>query len=178
MKHFAKLALSGALMLVSVPSMAEMITHGSLELHDAWTRAMPPGARAGGGFMVIKNTGSEADRLVGGTSPNAGRIEIHEMAVINDIMKMRPVEGGLVIAAGASVELKPGGYHVMFLDVPKSFVEGETVTVTLDFAKAGSIEVKMPVMAIGTGARMHMHQGKGMMQGMGGMQGMSGMQGQ
>ncbi len=171
MKHFAKLALAGTLMLVSVPVLADMVTHGSLELHDPWTRAMPPGARAGGGFLVIRNTGTEADRLVGGKSPAAGRVEIHEMAVVDDIMKMRPVAGGLEIAAGASVELKPGSYHVMFLDVRKSFVEGETVTVTLDFMKAGSVEVKMPVKSIGTGARMHMHQGKGMMKGMGGMQG-------
>ena len=185
----ARLALAVSLLLSCEAAFAETITHGTLELKDPWARAMPPGARAGGGFMVITNGGKQADRLVGGSSPRAGRVEIHEMKVVDDIMKMRQLPDGLEIPAGGSVELKPGSFHVMFLDVGKSFTEGETIPVTLDFAKAGSITIDMPVKSIAAGAHMkmkmqgkmkHMNgmQGMGGMQGMQGMGGMQGMQGQ
>ncbi|MEZ5841213.1 MAG: copper chaperone PCu(A)C [Hyphomicrobiales bacterium] len=160
-------------------------------MEDPWSRAMPPGARAGAGFLKVTNTGTESDRLVGGSTTAAGRVEIHEMAVTDNIMKMRLVDGGLEIPPGGSVELKPGSYHVMFLDVPSSFVEGSTLAVTLKFAKAGEVAIDIPVKSIGEGARMHMNMGHGMGMGgmmgmgmagmgmgMGGMGGMSGMQGQ
>lgn len=118
---------------------------GDLELTGAWARAMLPGQPAGGGYLVIANKGDEADRLVAASSPAAGKVEIHTMAVIDNVMTMRPVEGGLEIPAGGIVELKPGGFHIMFMQVPQPFAAGGEVSVTLEFEKAGKIELVMPV---------------------------------
>lgn len=119
-----------------------------IEVSAAWARAMLAGQKAAGAYMTLTNTGVEADRLVGGSSPAAGKVEVHTMEVVNDVMTMRPVEGGLEIPAGGSVELKPGSFHVMFMDVATPFVEGGTVPVTLEFEKAGSVELSLPVRAM------------------------------
>ena len=157
-------------------ALAGDVTVGDLTISDAWTRAMPPGARAGTGFMIIKNAGAEADRLVGGSSPAAGRVEIHEMSVADNIMRMRQLEHGLEVPAKGAVELKPGGYHVMFIDVKTAFKEGEAVPVTLNFEKAGAVTFDLPAMPIGAGAHMHMNMPGMGMHGMGGMgMGMGGM---
>ena len=118
---------------------------GDLEISSAWARAMLPNQPAGGGYLIIANRGSEADRLVGGSSPVATKVEIHSMEVVNDVMTMRPVDGGLEIPAGGTVELKPGGLHVMFMGVATPFKDGDAVPVTLEFEKAGSVEITFPV---------------------------------
>ncbi|TCT13377.1 hypothetical protein EDC22_101242 [Tepidamorphus gemmatus] len=155
-----RIATLAAALVIAVTSAA--IAHdyriGSIEIEAPWTRAMPPGAKVGGGFMVITNTGNEADRLIALTSPRAARGEIHEMTMQEGIMKMREVAGGLEIAPGESVELKPGGYHVMFMDVTEGFREGERIPATLMFEKAGEITVEF--VATGVGAKQapaHMH---------------------
>lgn len=129
----------------------EAVVAGDLEIASAWARAMLPGQPAGGGYLVVTNKGAEADRLVGGSTPAAGRVEIHTMEIVNDVMTMRPVEGGVEIPAGGSVELKPGGLHLMFLEVSEPFREGQTVPVTLEFEKAGTVELHMAVRAAGGG---------------------------
>lgn len=91
--------------------------------------------------MTIKNTGDSDDKLIGVESPAAGRAEIHEMAMVNDVMKMRKLDDGVVIPAGQTVELKPGGLHMMFFNVKKPFAEGDKVPVTLIFEKAGKVEI-------------------------------------
>src|SRR5690606_18204209 len=75
------------------------------------------------------------------------RVEIHEMSMQNDVMKMRQLEGGLEIPAGGKVELKSGGYHLMFIQPEKPYKEGETVSVTLEFEKAGKVTIDFPVTA-------------------------------
>ena len=125
----------------------DAVVAGDLEITSAWARAMLPGQPAGGGYLAVTNNGGEADRLVGGSTPVAGRLEVHTMEVVNDVMTMRPVEGGLEIPAGGTVELKPGGMHLMFLEVSEPFAEGGTVPVTLEFEHAGSVEVDLPVRA-------------------------------
>src|SRR5262245_49584011 len=90
---------------------------GDLTLSTPWTRATPGSAKVAGGYVRIVNGGSAADRLVGGTSSIAGRIEIHEMSLTNGVMRMRPLNGGLEIKPGASVDLAPGGFHIMFMDL-------------------------------------------------------------
>jgi len=134
----------------------EAIHAGDLAITAAWARAMLPGQPAGGGYLTIANGGAAADRLVGAESSAAGKVEIHTMSVVNDVMTMRPVEGGLEIPAGATVELKPGGFHVMFLQVSEPFREGATVPVTLVFEKAGRVEVPFPVRAA-SGGGGHQH---------------------
>ena len=93
---------------------------GDLEISAYRAKAMLPGQPVGGGYLSIANKGTAADRLVAATSPSAGMVEIHTMEIVNDVMTMRPVEGGLEIPAGATVELKPGGTHLMFMAVTRA----------------------------------------------------------
>src|SRR5687767_10248181 len=88
---------------------------GSLTIEAPWSRATPGGARVAGGFMKITNHGKESDRLIGGRLPNAGRFEIHESTEVGGVMRMRPLTQGLEIKPGETVELKPGGHHLMFM---------------------------------------------------------------
>lgn len=121
------------------------VSAGNLEISGGWARAMLPGQPTGGAYLTITNKGSEDDRLIAESSPAAGKVEIHSMDVVNDVMVMRPVEGGLAIPAGAPVELKPGGLHLMFLQVSEPFRDGGTVTLELQFERAGKVDVVLPV---------------------------------
>lgn len=128
-------------------SMPDTAKAGDLEIKAAWARAMLPGQPTGGAYLTITNGGATADRLLGATSPNAGKVEIHTMSMKDNVMVMRPVEGGLEIPAGASIELKSGGEHLMFMNVTEPFKEGASVPVTLEFEKAGKIDLNLPVQA-------------------------------
>ncbi|MDK1373002.1 MULTISPECIES: copper chaperone PCu(A)C, partial [unclassified Sinorhizobium] len=127
---------------------------GNLEISGGAVKAMLPGAKVGGGGFVVKNTGGSDDRLLAVESPAAGRVELHEMKMENDVMKMRKLDDGIAIPAGATVELKSGGLHLMFMEVMKPFAEGETVPVTLTFEKAGRVDYVLPVGAA-TGDHKH-----------------------
>jgi len=131
---------------------AGSVKAGSLVIEAAWTRATPQGARVAGGYMTITNTGSAPDRLIGGSFPLSGRFEVHEMAVTNGVMTMRELAKGLEIAPGSKIELKPGGLHVMFLDLKSQVREGQPVRGTLVFEKAGTVEVEYRVAPIGARA--------------------------
>ena len=126
-----------------------MATIGSIEVSEAWTRQTPPRARAGGAYARITNTGNEPDTLIAGSAPFAGRVEIHEMAVTDGVMTMRELEDGLPIPPGETVELRPGSFHIMLLDMTEPPVEGGTVPLTLVFERAGEVTVDLPVAAIG-----------------------------
>jgi periplasmic copper chaperone A len=128
---------------------------GPLEIKHPWARATPKGAAVAGGYLTIVNAGKEPDRLVGGSSPVAGRFEIHEMAVTDGMMRMRALPQGLEIKPGATVELKPGSYHLMFMNLKKPLVQGQSIKGTLTFEKAGSIEVEYTVEPIGAPASRH-----------------------
>jgi copper(I)-binding protein len=151
-RNAALAALAAA--ILATPAAAEQITKGDIVITDPWARATPKGAAVAGGFMQIENKGSAPDKLTGGTLPLAGRFEVHEMTMTGEVMKMRPVEGGLAIPPGGSVVLKPGSYHVMFMELKEPLVEGTTLTGTLTFEKAGTVEVHYAVRALGaTGQR-------------------------
>ena len=127
---------------------------GSVQIENAYTRATVPGQQAAGGFMKIENKGA-ADQLVSASSPVAGEVQLHEMAMEGNVMKMRQVKD-IAVPAGGAVELKPGGLHLMFMNIKAPLTAGETVPVKLKFAKAGEVEVKMPVNAMGNpGAMKH-----------------------
>lgn len=132
---------------------------GDLVIATPWTRATPGGAKIGGGYLKITNNGKAGDRLVSISADFAGRVEIHEMSMDGGVMKMRPLAAGLEIKPGESVELKPGGYHVMFMDLKQPLKEGDTVKATLTFEKAGPVDVSFAVNAVGAGAGGggHMH---------------------
>ena len=124
---------------------AGMKMHGELMIEQAWIRAAPAGAPVAGGYLTITNKGQKADRLVSVSAGFAAMSEIHEMAMEGDVMKMRPVDGGLVIEPGATVELKPGGFHLMFMKPKSQVKDGESYPVTLQFENAGAFELEIPV---------------------------------
>lgn len=128
---------------------------GDIEVGSAFARAMLPGQKVGGGYLTITNKVDTPDRLVAISSPSAGKVEIHSMELTDGVMKMRPLESGLEIPAGATIELQPGGLHVMFSDVDKPFAEGGEIPVTLEFERAGKVEVLLPVRPAGGGAHKH-----------------------
>ncbi|NBB47339.1 DUF1775 domain-containing protein [Rhizobium sp. CRIBSB] len=132
-------------MAAANPGGFDDVTAGNLELTAGFTKAMLPGQPVGGGFITITNKGGEADKLVSATSAQAGEVQLHEMAMEGDVMKMRQLTEGIVIPAGETVELKPGGLHLMFYKVAEPFKEGATVNVTLTFEKAGAVDVVLPV---------------------------------
>lgn len=118
------------------PAMTDkMVMVGDIHVSDHWARAMLPGQKVGGGFVTLTNGGSEDDRLVSISTSATERAEIHEMAVVDDVMRMRQLKDGLVIGAGETVTLKPGGFHMMFMAVQDPFVEGGMVPVTLVFER-------------------------------------------
>lgn len=121
---------------------------GQVEIEGAWARASAPGSKVAGGYMTIRNKGAAPDRLVGVSSPAAARVETHVHIVENEIMKMRKVPGYEVPANG-SFELKPGGAHLMFMEIKAPFMEGDKVPVTLKFAKAGEVKTEFNVGRIG-----------------------------
>lgn len=139
-------------LLLAASAIAQDYKVGNLEIEHPYARATMPGAPVSGGYMVIRNTGSEADRLVAGSADFAGKVEIHEMMMDGDVMKMREIEGGLEIPAGGEVILKPGGYHVMFMMLKEQLNEGESRKATLTFEKAGTIEVEFNVEVVTPGS--------------------------
>ena len=125
---------------------------GALTIAGPWSRATPGGAKVAGAFMTITNNGKDADRLIGGTVPFAGRFEVHEMATEGGVMKMRELPKGVEINPGATVELKPGGIHLMFMDLKAGLKEGQTVKGTLVFEKVGKVAVEFRVSPVGAAA--------------------------
>ena len=114
-----------------------------VDIQGAWARATVPGQKATGAFMKL--TAKEATKLVSLSSPVAGTAEVHEMKMDGDVMKMRAVQGGLDLPAGKAVELKPGGYHVMLMDLKAPLAKDSTVALTLVFKDAKGVETRTDV---------------------------------
>lgn len=131
----------------------EIYRAGTIIVEAPWSRATPGGAKVAGGYMRITNTGSEPDRLVGGSTVVAERFEVHRSSITDGIARMEPVTGGLEIAPGQTVELKPGGsLHAMFVDLRQGLKPGDTVMGMLVFEKAGALKIKYHVGGIGAQA--------------------------
>ena len=126
-------------------------TLGSLRIKAPWMRATPKGAKVAGGFLLITNTGSEPDRLISVESDIATTVDVHQMTMSGGVMNMRPVEQPLVIAPGATLELKPGSYHVMFSGLKQGVKEGDKVKASLTFEKAGKVEIEFVAGGIAAG---------------------------
>jgi len=137
------------LTLAAVGALAHDFKIGDLKVDHPWARATPNGAKVGGGFLKVTNNGTTADRLVGGSLEGAKALEVHEMKMEGDVMKMRRLDKGLEIAPGQTVELKPGSYHVMFMDLAAPLQEGTKVKGTLVFEKAGKVDVVFNVEGLG-----------------------------
>jgi copper(I)-binding protein len=149
----ALIALNAATGLAAVagwPVAAQEYKAGGIRIEAPWLRATPTGAQVAGGYMKLQNAGSEADRLVGGSTAIAGGFEIHEMGMAGGVMTMRELPKGLEVPPGQSVELKPGSYHIMLLDLKRQLKDGDKVKGTLQFEKAGKVEVEYAVRGIGS----------------------------
>ncbi|WP_297103376.1 copper chaperone PCu(A)C [uncultured Devosia sp.] len=116
---------------------------GDLTISGAFTRATLPNAPVAGGFLTLTNTGAQDDTLIAVETPVAKEGQIHEMAMEGDVMKMRQLPDGLVLPAGETVVLEPGGYHLMFMGLTDPIAEGDAVPVTLTFEKAGTITLDL-----------------------------------
>ena len=151
-------AFAMGLAMLATPAAADDAQVGDIVITKPWTRVTPPGAKVAGGFMKITNKGKAADRLIGGSITIANKLEVHEMSMDGGMMKMREVAGGLEIKPGDSVELKPGSYHVMFIDLQAAPAEGKPVKGTLQFEKAGKVEISYDVAPLGAKAEGHQGQ--------------------
>ncbi|WP_105424481.1 copper chaperone PCu(A)C [Neorhizobium tomejilense] len=161
MKTFTKLAFlgifaaTGIIIAGATAAQDAPAKVANLEITSAFTKAMLPGQPVGGGYLTIKNTGKSDDMLVSVSSPVAGTVEMHEMAMQGQVMKMRKLDTGIAIPASKTVELTPGGLHLMFIKVKEPFKQGGKVPVTLTFEKAGKVDITLPVEAAGPGGHMH-----------------------
>lgn len=137
--------LAALLLMVAGSALAQVA------VERPWARATAPGARVAAGYMVLHNKAAVADKLVGASSPAAARVETHVHIHEGGVMKMREVPG-FDIPAGGAFELKPGGAHLMFMDIRRPFKEGEKVPVKLKFEKAGEVDADFHVGRISGGA--------------------------
>ena len=140
------------LSLSASAAIAQDYSIGSIQVAKPWTRATPKGAKVAGAYMSITNKGTAPDRLVGGATSAAAGFEVHNMTMDQGVAKMRPVEGGLEIKPGETVELKPGSFHVMLVGLKQPLAKGQKVKATLEFEKAGKVDVEYSVEALGASA--------------------------
>jgi copper(I)-binding protein len=140
-----KCFIGAALLCVSVLSLAHDYTVGELHIKHPWTRASASGATNAGAFMVIKSASN--DQLLQVSGEIANKVEIHEMKMVDGVMKMRPVSA-LPLAAGTETKLAPGTYHIMLMGLKQPLKEGEKFPLTLTFAKAGVVTVQVKVEAM------------------------------
>lgn len=154
MKLFLAAVAAAMLAAMSTAALAHEYKLGDLDIEHPHARATPPHAPTGAGYLTITNTGSEPDRLIGGTADFAGDVQIHEMSMDGDVMRMREVEGGLEIPPGGELTLEPGGNHIMFIHLGEPLRAGERRKVTLEFERAGTIEVEFSVEDMAAGGSM------------------------
>ncbi len=149
--------LSLGLLLCLLPGLAVADDYklGQLEISQPWARATAPTAPAGGGFLTIANRGTATDRLIAVRTSVAEQAQIHEMKMDGNVMRMRELEHGLEIPAGATVTLAPGGFHLMLMGLKKPLTKDTRVPLTLVFEKAGSIDVELAIEAMGATSRAH-----------------------
>jgi copper(I)-binding protein len=150
MKRIA--AFFAALSLLAGAASAENFVAASIEITNPWIRATPRGAGVAGAYMTVVNKGTEPERLIGGSIPGVSRFEVHRMVMDGNVAKMRPVEGGIEIKPGESVALTPSTLHVMLIGLKQPFQQGQHVTGTLMFQKAGKVDVEFIVESMGATA--------------------------
>jgi periplasmic copper chaperone A len=144
--------LFAAFLLLAGAASGENFKAGSVEITNPWIRATPRGAGVAGAYMTIVNKGTEAERLMGGSIAGVSRFEVHRMVMDGNVAKMRPVEGGLEIKPGQSVALTPDSFHVMLIGLKQQFQQGQHIKGTLEFQKAGKVDVEFTVAPIGAKA--------------------------
>ncbi|MDY8110289.1 copper chaperone PCu(A)C [Fulvimarina sp. 2208YS6-2-32] len=145
------ISLAGALLALSFApgASAHDYTLGDLSIAHPWTRATLPNAPVAGAYLSIQNAGSQAVTLTGASTPAAESAEIHSMELIDGVMRMEKVEGGLTIEPGKSVTLEPGGYHVMMMGLAKPIEEGALIPMTLEFSDGKTLDVELQAEPVG-----------------------------
>ncbi len=141
-----KKVLLGSLFLAGLS-----LAQPKIEVKDAWVREVPPNSKMSAAYMVIENKGKEADKLVDASNNVSEITELHE-TIEGRMRRVRAID----IPADGKVELKPGGLHVMLINLKKPLKEGDTVELTLKFEKSGEVKVQAPVKK-GMGGHMHRH---------------------
>jgi copper(I)-binding protein len=147
MKHLMKMAI--ALLVVVAVIGAAGVGYSSAHAHDD---ATPTAVSTGAAYFTIANSGAETDRLIAASTDMANVVEVHEIVNADGVMQMRPVEGGIEIPAGGTVDLAPGGYHIMLIGLTESLVDGQSYELTLTFEVAGDVTVMVPIFASETAA--------------------------
>jgi copper(I)-binding protein len=153
-----RLLVASAFLLVGLlaldTGLAHVFSKGELTVRHPWTRATPPGATVAAGYMEIRNSGKELDRLLGAATPLAERVELHVQLREGDVLKMREAKD-LEAPARQRLVLRPGGSHLMIVGLKKPFVKGESVPITLRFEKAGELQIELEVQALGSRKAHH-----------------------
>ena len=129
---------------------------GQVQVEEPWIRATTPGAKVAAGYMTIRNKSAQPERLVGGSSPVAGKVETHIHIKDGDVVRMREVKGYDIPANGV-FELKPGGAHLMLVDLKRPLKEGEKVSLVLKFEKSGEVKVDFEVRPLVSAHKEHSH---------------------
>lgn len=152
------LILGGFICLLTSAAIAQEYRAGNLSIQHPWSRETAAGQVAGGGFLTVTNNNDRDDRLLSGTSPVAGEVQIHTMTIDGGVMRMRQLSDGIAIPAKGSLELKPGSFHIMFMGLKRPLRRGERFPVTLRFQHAGRVTVQFAVRPVGsTGPREAAH---------------------
>lgn len=153
----AALAAIGAVALATFAPIVQAHGYklGDLEIAHPWSRATPPAAKVAGGYLKITNRGSQPDRLIAASFEGSRAAEIHEMTTADGVMRMRELPRGLEIKPGETVELKPGGLHLMFVDLKAGLVEKQRTKGVLVFERAGRVEVEFAVESMGAKGSEH-----------------------
>ncbi len=148
------LALGVIASLSASAAVAHGYRTGTLSIQHPWSRETAVGQAVGGGFLTIANSGTHDDRLLSGTSPVAAEVQLHTMTMDGGVMRMRQVTDGIAVPAKGSVELKPGGFHIMFMGLRRQLRQGERFPVTLRFRRAGNVTVQFAVQPVGSTGSM------------------------
>lgn len=142
-----KLIGAAALALATFAAYAHEFKAGAITIGHPYARATAAGQPTGGGFMKFVNAGGN-DKLLSVSAEVSKSVELHEMKMEGDVMKMRQVDG-IALPSGQTVELKPGGYHVMFIGLKAPLKAGDSFPLKLKFEKAGDVTVEVTVQAAG-----------------------------
>jgi hypothetical protein len=144
----AALAALGLVLLAAIGEAAKAEA-GSISVENAWARATPKGAKVAAGYLTIKNSGKEPDRLLTASAEFADQAEIHQTSMVDGVMQMRPVTDGISIPPKSTVMLEPNAYHLMFLRLAGPLNEGDTVSGELTFERAGKVEITFHILGMG-----------------------------
>ncbi len=159
MKILPTLAAAAIAVTSCVAAQAQDVQQGLLTISHVWARPAAQSQKVGAAYFSIKNGGAEAEKLLSAESPVAEKTMLHEMTMDNGVMKMRMIMDGAEIPAGGVLEFKPGGSHIMLVGLKQTLSEGQTIPLTLTFAKAGAIKVEAKVEkpASGMSEMQHRH---------------------